>query len=163
MSRQTLERYGVALLACGAALGLQLLVPAVFLRQAPLLPFLLAVFVAAWAGGWGPGLLATLLSTQALLAPVLFTDEPQIASRSAALLAILAFSLIGLGMSALAGRLREVAARLREERERLRKSNEFHAAIAGLSADFAFSASLRLITLVSCKSIIIFPYGTNLY
>ena len=55
--RHSLERYGVAILACAAALALRLLVPVDYLRHAPLLLFLLATFVAAWAGGWGPGLL----------------------------------------------------------------------------------------------------------
>ena len=143
MSRQTLERYGVAILACAAALGLQLLMPAVFLRQAPLLPYLLAVFVSAWTGGWGPGLLATLFSTEALLTPLLLSEAPAGGSRGAALVAVMAFTTIALGMSALAGRLRQVNTRLHEERERLHKSNEFHAAIAGLGADFAFSAGVR--------------------
>jgi PAS domain S-box-containing protein len=140
MSRTTLERYAVALLACGAALGLQLVVPAAYLRQAPLLPYLSAVFVAAWAGGWGPGLLATLVSTEALAVTSLLGPAPPETGRVAASVVIAAFTLIGLGMSALAGRLRLTDARLREEGARLQKSNEFHAAIAGLSADFAFSA-----------------------
>jgi len=141
--RHSLERYGVAILACVAALALRLLVPVDYLRHAPLFLFLLATFVAAWAGGWGPGLLATLLSTGALLwfAPLGATGAGE--SQEAALAGVLAFIVIGVGMSALAGRVHVISSRLRRERERLDKSNEFHAAIAGLSSDFAFAARVE--------------------
>jgi PAS domain S-box-containing protein len=58
-------RWLLALLAPGAALGLTLLLQPL-LDQAPSPPFIAAVLVAAWLGGFGPGLLATGLSTLAL-------------------------------------------------------------------------------------------------
>jgi PAS domain S-box-containing protein len=141
-SRHLPERYGLALLACGAALALALLLPPEILRQAPLLPFLLGTFVAAWAGGWGPGVFATLLCTVMLLAPPPLgsTATDGTGPSTERFVAVAVFCLIGVGMSALAGRVRLMSARLREERERLQKSHEFHGAIAGLSSDFAFAA-----------------------
>ena len=142
-TRRSLERYGVAILACVAALVLRFMVPVEYLRHAPLLLFLFATFVAAWAGGWGPGLLATLLGAGALLWLVLRGAPDFGDNQAAALVGVLAFIVIGVGMSALAGRVRVISSRLRREREQLHKSNEFHAAIAGLSSDFAFAARVE--------------------
>src|SRR3712207_3625664 len=63
--RPVLLRYGVAVLAVGLALVLQLLLVPWFgtgLDATPFLLFFAAVIVTAWFGGLGPGLVATALS-----------------------------------------------------------------------------------------------------
>jgi signal transduction histidine kinase len=56
-------RYGTALIAVGVALGLKLLIVPMSTQEVPFLLFLGAVVVAAWNGGFGPGLMATALAT----------------------------------------------------------------------------------------------------
>jgi signal transduction histidine kinase/CheY-like chemotaxis protein len=58
-------RYGVALLALAAAAGVQYAIQPFFADHAQLAAFPAAVAVAAWYGGFGPGLLATLGSLAA--------------------------------------------------------------------------------------------------
>jgi PAS domain S-box-containing protein len=58
----SIERYGFAVVAVGAALLYKLLLAPVVDEQTPFLLFSLAVLASAWRGGWGPGLLATALS-----------------------------------------------------------------------------------------------------
>lgn len=61
----SLLRYGVALLAVGLALLVQMLLVPWFETSpdaTPFLTFFAAMMVAAWFGGLGPGLLATAIS-----------------------------------------------------------------------------------------------------
>jgi PAS domain S-box-containing protein len=51
--------YLLAVAAVGAALGVRLLVDPTFGERAPMWTFHIAVIVAAWLGGFGPGMLAT--------------------------------------------------------------------------------------------------------
>ena len=67
------RRYGVTVLAVGAAVLLKLVVASWVERESPFLLFLAAVMVSAWYGGAGPGLLATGL---AALASDFFFMEP---------------------------------------------------------------------------------------
>jgi hypothetical protein len=65
LTRPVLLRYGVAVLAVGVALVLQLLLVPWFGGDpdaSPFIAFFAAVIVAAWFGGLGPGLVATALS-----------------------------------------------------------------------------------------------------
>ena len=63
VTRSQRQRYGVAVLAVGLALGLMLwLDPWVGMTKSPFLLFYGAVMVSAWYGGMKPGLLATFLS-----------------------------------------------------------------------------------------------------
>src|SRR5689334_20465401 len=57
----SLLRYGVALLAVLVATLIRLALHPVFGSTGPFVFFIIAVIVAAWFGGRGPGLLATLL------------------------------------------------------------------------------------------------------
>jgi PAS domain S-box-containing protein len=57
--------YGLAVLASALAFGLRLVLQPVLLDDAPLLMFMFPVFLAAWYGGLGPGLLATVLCAAA--------------------------------------------------------------------------------------------------
>src|SRR5262245_44366396 len=61
-ARTTLLRYGTAVLAVVLVLLFRLALQGFLGENAPLLPFIAAVLVAAWYGGLRPGLLATALS-----------------------------------------------------------------------------------------------------
>src|SRR3712207_9082975 len=65
MKRSTLLRYGVAALAVALVVLLKLLLDPLITEQSPFLLLSVAVIVAAWFGGLGPGLLATALATLA--------------------------------------------------------------------------------------------------
>ncbi|CAN5755091.1 hypothetical protein BH23GEM5_BH23GEM5_07390 [soil metagenome] len=66
-------RYGSALLAVAVAFGVRWMLAPLLGGQNPLMVFVLAVVVAAWYGGFGPGMLATALSG---LASAHFFIEP---------------------------------------------------------------------------------------
>jgi PAS domain S-box-containing protein len=56
------QRYGIALLGVAVALAMRLLLDPILKEDVPLFLFVIPVIVAAWSGGLGPGLLATVLS-----------------------------------------------------------------------------------------------------
>src|ERR687898_3174818 len=58
-------RYGVAVLAAGAALGIKLLLDPLTVQDTPFLLVFGAIIVSAWYGGLGPGLMATGISVLA--------------------------------------------------------------------------------------------------
>jgi hypothetical protein len=74
-------RYGGAVLIVLATGGLRLALTPVMGAEAPLLPFLLAVLFAAYIGGRGPALLATVLAP--LLVTPIFTAWPHSIALSA--------------------------------------------------------------------------------
>ncbi len=58
-------RYGAAIAAIGLALVIKLLLVPLISQDTPFLLFFIAVMLAAWIGGLGPGLLATVLASLA--------------------------------------------------------------------------------------------------
>ena len=104
------------------------------------LPMTAAVLAAAWYGGWPAGLLATTLGCAAewALLPLprrgLWLLDPTDRVR------VLFLLLLGLLISRLCEAFRAARQRLESERARLHEADAFHAAIAELSTDFAFSA-----------------------
>lgn len=73
-----LYRYGVAILASFLALLLRLILEPVLNGTAPLLVFMVPVMLSAWYGGFGPGLLATILSALVgsyFFLPTIFTTN----------------------------------------------------------------------------------------
>lgn len=68
-----LIRYGIAVLLVAVATGIRLALRPIIPTGFPFLTFFLAVMLAAWRGGLGPGLLASVLST---LAADLLLIEP---------------------------------------------------------------------------------------
>ena len=58
-------RYGVAVLAVGAALLFKLLLDPLTVQDTPFLLVFGAIIVSAWYGGVGPGLMATAVSALA--------------------------------------------------------------------------------------------------
>jgi anti-sigma regulatory factor (Ser/Thr protein kinase) len=95
--------YGVAVLATGLVLLVRLALNSVLGERAPLLAFTLPVMLAAWYGGLGPGLFATLLGALAgtyfFVAPALSlvpADTEDIAST-------VLFALVGLLIATLGG------------------------------------------------------------
>jgi PAS domain S-box-containing protein len=63
MTRQVFIRYAVALLAVAACLEFRLLLNPFLGANVPFITFFFGVMVAAWYGGFGPGILAALVST----------------------------------------------------------------------------------------------------
>jgi signal transduction histidine kinase len=94
-----LLKYGLAFITVGLALLLRLLLQPQLGTQALLMPFVVAVLIASWHGGEGPGLLATALSA---VAAVFFFMEPVYSlavSSPADLLQLALFALVGLLVS----------------------------------------------------------------
>src|SRR5574341_482719 len=112
-----LVRYSTAIIAPSIAAALTLILEPVFVTL-PLILFLAAVTAAAWLGGLGPGLLATLLG---VLLSALISSGPgnPLGADAASRLAL--FAVLGVGISLLqrVGRRAEERALL-DERERLR-------------------------------------------
>lgn len=100
-------RYGVAVVATLAALGVRSAVDPLLGVHSPYLPFIIAIIVAARFGGRGPGLASTALST---LGVWYFFLEPRysfrIASQEAASGLVL-FLAVGSAIGILVGRLRD--------------------------------------------------------
>ena len=68
MQRSTsspLRRYGIGALAVAVATGLRLLLDPILEDKFPFVTLLLAVMVAAWYGGFGPALTATVVGALA--------------------------------------------------------------------------------------------------
>ncbi|HWX56306.1 MAG TPA: PAS domain S-box protein [Verrucomicrobiae bacterium] len=83
-TRSPVLRYGVALLLCGLATGIDFVFPR-FRAQTPIAPFYLATIVAAWFGGFPAGLLASVVSAVAVeycfITPRNFVAEPVVLLR----------------------------------------------------------------------------------
>jgi signal transduction histidine kinase len=98
-------RYGVAVLAVGATLGLKLLLDSLIEAQTPFLLLAGAVVVGAWFGGLGPGILATVLG--ALGADYFFLPpEGSFTGLGLAFLPLLLFTLQGILIASLFEALR---------------------------------------------------------
>src|SRR5215204_5357859 len=143
MKRSTLLRYGVATLAVAVVLLLKLLLDPLIADQSPFLLLAGAVMVAAWFGGMGPGLLATVLG--ALAADYYFLPPlGAVTGLGLGFLPVFLFALQGLLISSLAEALRAARGRAeasaheaRSHQESLRQSEErFRLLIEGVE-DYA--------------------------
>jgi PAS domain S-box-containing protein len=123
-------RYGVAVLAAGAALGIKLLLDPLTVQDTPFLLVFGAIIVSAWYGGLGPGLLATAVCA---LATDYFFLYPRgtITGFSVEGIDVLAFMLEGVLVSLLTSSLRSARDRAqrstleaRSHQESLRESEE---------------------------------------
>src|ERR671921_2551197 len=123
-------RYGVAVLAAGSALEINLLLDPLTVQDTPFLLVFGAIIVRAWYSGLGPGLLATAVSA---LATDYFFLYPRgtITGFSVAGIDVLAFTLEGVLVSALTSSLRSARDRAqrstleaRSHQESLRESEE---------------------------------------
>jgi PAS domain S-box-containing protein len=123
-------RYGVAMLAVGAALGIKLLLDPLTVQDTPFLLVFGAIIVSTWYGGLGPGLLATVVSA---LATDYFFLYPRgtLTGFSVEGIDVLAFMLEGVLVSVLTSSLRSARDRARRStlearrhQERLRESEE---------------------------------------
>jgi signal transduction histidine kinase/ActR/RegA family two-component response regulator len=107
-------RYGSAVAVVLMIAGIRAVFAPLLGTQAPLLPFVLGVFAAAYLGGRGPATLASLLTP--LLATLWFTKWPHDAPATQWLAHVAFFLLIGLLASQL---MHELQKRSRTEREAL--------------------------------------------
>ena len=117
-----LLRYALALLAVGFCLAVRLALQPVLHGSAPFLVFTLAVLVAAWYGGFGPGLVATVSS--ALAGSYFFLKpEGELDLRSTTDMVQLAlFSTIGVMVSYLNAHLRSARSRAAFRLEELERA-----------------------------------------
>jgi len=113
-----LKRYGTALLAVLIASAITAAAEPLFGGKAPLFFFTIAVIVAA-GQGFGPGVVATVLSVASVL--LLFREIYTMIMANASLTL---FALLGLGISAVMGRLHRINAALVETKEALQLANE---------------------------------------
>jgi PAS domain S-box-containing protein len=123
MKYSPLARYGVAVVAVGAVLLLKLLLNPLITQQSPFLLMAGAVIVAAWFGGLGPGILATLLGA---LAADYFFLEP-VGSFTGLGVGVLPFTLFvlqGLLISFLVEALRSARRRAEESMEEAQSHQE---------------------------------------
>src|SRR5688572_17129343 len=109
-----LLRYGAAVLVVLLIAGLRALLAPLLGTQAPLLPFVLGIYAAAYLGGRGPAILASLLTP--LLATLWFTSWPYDAPPTQWIAHVVFFLLIALLSSELMHQLQK---RSRTEREAL--------------------------------------------
>jgi PAS domain S-box-containing protein len=130
-------RYGIAVLAVAATLGLRLVLHPLIGEGSPFLVFTLAVLVASGLGGWGPGLLALALS---LLAGDYFFLIPQGRfglSGSSQVVQLGLFLGIGLAICAINDHLVSSALRVHRANEALGLTEErFRLLVEGI-ADYA--------------------------
>jgi K+-sensing histidine kinase KdpD len=143
MKHSPLTRYGVAVVVVALVLLLRLLLNPLMLQQTPFLLMAGAVMVAAWFGGFGPGILATLLG--ALAADYFFLKPVgSFTVVGVGFLPFLLFALQGLVISFLVEALRSARRRaemhtldIRRKGEELRQSEErFRLLVEGV-ADYA--------------------------
>jgi len=102
--------YTVALGAVALMGVVRALLTPVLGRELPYITFFPAVFVAAWWGGWGPGVLATLFSAALNIALVIGPSHAGPWFRPVDLIGLLLFASIGIAVAALGeSRIREHA------------------------------------------------------
>jgi PAS domain S-box-containing protein len=127
LSRTTLSHYGVAVLSIALATGLRLLLDPLLGDAFPFATLFLAVLVAAWYGGFGPAVTATLLGAVGSVW-LLLPPRPLPAAHGFEQQAGLAlYVVVGLGIAALGGAMRTArwqaeddASAARIQREELR-------------------------------------------
>lgn len=112
-------RYFVAVAAVAAAWLIRYLAEPVVGDAAPYLLVVPAVIASAWYGGFGPGVLATLLGALAALQAQFPLFDGAILTESEEILPLGAFIAIGLGASVLAEQTYRARARLDAERQAL--------------------------------------------
>ena len=148
LTRSQPSRYGIAgLSVLLAALLMLLLDPVLAMTQSPFLLFFGAVVVSAWSGGFGPGLVATVLSgliSAYYFIPPLYSLSLNWVSGSRLSL----FLLEGVLISVFADKLRVARQRLERTLSKLRSSEEEYRQLATQSQEQAktlkaiFSASV---------------------
>src|SRR5215207_1875250 len=123
-------RYGVAMLAVGAALGIKLLLDPLTVQDTPFLLVFGAIIVSTWYGGLGPGLLATVVSA---LATDYFFLYPRgtLTGFSVEGIDVLAFMLEGVLVSVLTSSLRSARDRPRRMRNDLERRRRAHTGLRG--------------------------------
>jgi signal transduction histidine kinase/transcriptional regulator with GAF, ATPase, and Fis domain len=135
-SRSLLRRYGLAVVAVLATLALRFVADPAFAGRAGYVAFILPVALAAWAGGLGPGLVATAISLGivfvAFVSPTFTLRVDSVADVTYAL----TFAIAGVVVSVLASGLR--VGRERAEAHAFR-AQRLQAVAAALSAELTAS------------------------
>lgn len=96
LARPAWQRYGLAILTSLSVVPTRMLLAPLLGHEVPMVPFVIAVIVSSLFGGFGPGLLATIISTVA--GALLFvTPTPHVMAPSVTLLAL--FFIVGVVVS----------------------------------------------------------------
>lgn len=125
-ARTPLAAYLTALLLASGSVYIRYLLNPLLGRDAPFLPAVIAVAVAAWYGGLGPGLLATIVS--ALSGLTLFLEPwglDNTAIPPVPLIRLLVFLLTGTMISALTGALQQTTHKWRHVEETAEQAREY--------------------------------------
>ena len=130
--RGFVRRYGMAVAAVAVTTGARLLAEPAFEGRAGLMVFILPVALAAWAGGLGPGFLATALSILVGLYAFVSPTGTFAASAVSDVTNALTFVIVGVVVSVLAAGLR--SGREHAERHAFR-AERLQAVAAALSAE----------------------------
>jgi PAS domain-containing protein len=139
-TRSPLLRYGVAVLATGLALLLQVVLIPWFEVEpdaSPFMMFFAAVMAAAYVGGLGPGLLATVLSALASHYFFLYSQYVFRIDSFGQGLRLMIFVLEGALISLLVEAMRSARWRAREDRESLRRSEKRFRLLVEGARDYA--------------------------
>lgn len=160
-TNDALRGYAVAAVACAAAAGLQYAVQPVIGTRPPFAIFSVAVALAAWAGGSGPGLFATLLGTSTGLWVAGHQQTGLEAHPPAVIFGMVAFATAGMtisfGMRGLHRRALAERASRREAERSLHHATHLQELTAALSraktpADVRRSALVELSHAVSAET-----------
>ena len=144
--REPLRRYAIALGAVLVAWGLREALNAYVPGQVPFVTFYLAVAVAAWAGGFGPAALATMLGLLISAYFYVTPDLPQSTAGIARFVLLGLFVLVCLGIAAITATLREALARTQQLVDELRRRAETQTGGDHLLRLLAQSAPVPLFT-----------------
>jgi PAS domain S-box-containing protein len=158
--RSASSRYAGALFACAAALAFREAISIAIDAPAPLLVLLAAPLVAAFHGGRGPGVFATLATAAGGLA--LAADEPAIASAPSAFVHVASFVALGLAVTWIVdGRARALVTARREHAALARRERRVRDALeAAPSAMLVFARDGR-VTLANGEAVRLFGYGRD--
>lgn len=109
LRRSVVVRYGLAIGLVALAEYLRINLPSPWAPPHWMILFLPAVLVAAWFGGFGPGLVSTIASTVMIAAPVLRARLSTRMVDTMDLLILVVFVVVGLGASIVAGTDRDAS------------------------------------------------------
>lgn len=127
--RRPLDAYVIALVATGMSLLVRIALGHLVDESGPFLFFAPAVMISAWYGGWGPGLLATILGAVAgdyfLLVPSgAFSNTPADVAK------VVVFLLVGAQISWLSGALFSAKSRAEADAKAARRSEQLYRTLA---------------------------------
>ena len=160
--RRMLTHYGIALICVVVAIKIGVLLEPTFGDGFPFAAMIVAVLIAGWRGGFGPGLVTSLLGAVALIRYVLDPTGHFAIDGAESQAGIILYLVVTIGMAIVCGLMRravrraelrteevvraledklEVERSLNSTAKQLERSDAFHRLINDLTSDFTFRAS----------------------